>query len=627
LRFAKIGVTLGTPMTTVRSPLLALSLAAVASSLASVSCGPGAAAEAIRPKDPSAAAALGDGAGSCHEVEKYGEPLVVDWKPDQRGDLEEVMHDGVAVVAYSCSGIKLLKQCHIEGSYGYLGMTKREQVVRLQNADELRANLPLSGLKIAGEIGGEMNRGTTLDIALVTVGKRRTTWKSPTRDDLKGDCDGATHVVRGAAVGAFAVQTGTQAEVKTSVQIFGAGAGAGSSSAKDVNDKEGDPTACSSASPDATSAPSQCGAAVRIELVAIGDAAAKQPPAPPDKQASATADKSHPLEVEAEPCPKGLVLVEGKCTTPTDAKPHQCEPGDQPDCQKQCDSGHAGSCGALGAIFEGRTHEYDKALAALKKGCDGGDTRSCVNLGGMTLEGLGTKADPTAAATLFDGGCNNGDAVGCARLGTLTHAGTGVTKDDTRAAALLRKGCEGGQARACGELGSLTRDGAGVTKDDAAAMTLFRRGCSGDDARSCRLGGEAAEARDAILASILFQRGCYAADFQESGRSCAGLGRILQAGPMADPARAKDAYEWACNKMNNLGCAVLKVAYGGTRPVFPDVGEEIKMEGVCNGGNARACATLGVLQIAENNPMGKSTLQRACDMNDQWGCALKAKAH
>ncbi len=605
--------------------LLCLPCAVVAAGLLASSCGGGTPADLLRPKDPSAAAALGDGA-ACHQVEKYGEPLVVDWKPDQRGDLEEVMHDGVAVVAYSCTGIKLLKQCHLDGAYGYLGMTKREQVVRLQSADELQANLPLSGLKIAGDIGGELSRGTTLDIALVTVGKRRTTWKTPSRDDLKGDCDGATHVVRGASVGAFAIATGTRAEAKTSVQIFGAGAGAGSSSARDVNDKEGDPTACAGASPDATSAPAQCGAAVRIELVALGDAT-KAPPKAAAGAPAAGDDKVHALEVEAEPCPKGLVLIEGKCTTPTEDKAHQCEPGDQPDCQKQCDRGHAASCGALGAIFQDRTREYGKALAALKKGCDGGDVRSCVNLGGMTFDGVGTKADPVAAAPLFQSGCDGGDAIGCARLGLSYRSGTGVTKDDARAAGLLRKGCDGGNPRACGELGSMMREGAGVAKDDAAATKLLARGCDGGDARSCVLAGEQAEANNAILASIYFQRGCYGGDFKESARACAGLGRVFQAGPMANDQRAHDAYQWACDKMNALGCAVLKVSWGDQRPVFSDMADQIRMQGVCDGGNARACATVGVLQVATGNVMGKSTLERSCSMGDAWGCALKAKVH
>jgi len=48
------------------------------------------------------------------------------------------MREGVAVVAYFCDGIRLLKDCHIDGQYGFMGMTRREQVVRLENADELR---------------------------------------------------------------------------------------------------------------------------------------------------------------------------------------------------------------------------------------------------------------------------------------------------------------------------------------------------------------------------------------------------------------------------------------------------------------------------------------------------------
>ena len=213
------------------------------------------------------------------------------------------------------------------------------------------------------------------------------------------------------------------------------------------------------------------------------------------------------------------------------------------------------------------------------------------------------------------------------RLGFLYRAGNGVGHDDARAATLLRKGCDGGQARACGELGLMTRDGAGVAADTNAATTLLRRGCDGGDARSCTAVGELFETRDPIAASIYYERGCFASDWKESGKSCAGLGRVMQAGPMANEARSKDAYSWACNKMNALGCAVLKVAWGDSRPVFPDIQEQIRLQDTCNRGDARACATLGVLQVATGNAMGKSTLERACTMNDQWACALKAKAH
>src|SRR5262245_47206036 len=166
-----------------------VTLLAMTAGYALVSCGSGAAAEAVRPETPTAANALGEGA--CGDVTGGGEPLVVDWKPEQRGDLEIAMKDGVAVVSYSCDKLELLKDCRIEGQYGYIGMTTREQVVRLESSDEVRANLPLSGAQLSGELA----RGTTLEVAMILVGKRRTTWNEPTRNDLKGACDKATHYV------------------------------------------------------------------------------------------------------------------------------------------------------------------------------------------------------------------------------------------------------------------------------------------------------------------------------------------------------------------------------------------------------------------------------------------------
>src|SRR5262249_28771948 len=108
-----------------------LSFAGILGLVSLAGCGPGAAAEAIRPDDPTASGALGE--AGCRDVDKSGEPLIVDWKPDQRGDLEIAMKEGVAIVQYSCKGIKLLKECHIEGNYGFIGMTTKEQVVRLNN--------------------------------------------------------------------------------------------------------------------------------------------------------------------------------------------------------------------------------------------------------------------------------------------------------------------------------------------------------------------------------------------------------------------------------------------------------------------------------------------------------------
>src|SRR4051812_14195271 len=101
-------------------PAIAIAALTVVAAALAGGGGPGSVAAAIRPDAPTAAGALGEPAGECHEVDSSAEPLVVDWKVEQRGDLEEAMHDGVAVVSYSCKGIKLLKECHIDGKYGFL---------------------------------------------------------------------------------------------------------------------------------------------------------------------------------------------------------------------------------------------------------------------------------------------------------------------------------------------------------------------------------------------------------------------------------------------------------------------------------------------------------------------------
>ncbi len=432
-------------------------------------CGAGGAAEAVRPQDPTAAGALGEESkGACQGVAKGAEPLIVDWKPEQRGDLEVAMREGVAVVGYSCEGIKLLNDCRIDGKYGFIGMTKKEQVVRLKSADEVRANLPLSG----GAIGGELKRGAALEIAMIMVGKKRTTWDEPTTADLKGSCDGATHYVRGATVGAFVLDMGTEAKVRAAAELFGAGTSGASESGKQARNQEGEPDDCAKSTPESEKPPAQCGAPIRLVLAPIPAVPAdgKEPAVPkPAPKAVAEADNA---------CPAGLVFTEGKCTTAGSAPSFLCEPTKKDECSAQCDKGHAGSCAALGGVYL-QSRDTSKAVPALKKGCDGDEAKACVNLGLVT-------DDATAATKLFEKGCSAGVALGCEKLGRAYLAGSGgVTADVTKALTLLRQGCEGGQDTACAGAAELMASGKGGAQDIKGAAELYKRACDGSVAASC----------------------------------------------------------------------------------------------------------------------------------------------
>jgi len=548
--------------------------------------------------------------------------LIVDWKPEQRGDLEVAMKEGVAVVAYSCDGIKLLKDCHIDGQYGFMGMTRREQVVRLEDADEVRANLPLSG----ASLGGAVERGSTLDIAMVMVGKTRTTWDHPTREDLKGTCDGATHFVRGAMVGAFVMDRGSQAKVRAAAEILGVGAGANSASSAQFRNQDGDPTDCKSATPDSVKAPSQCGAPIRLVLTAIAPAPSGEDAA---KAAPPAADTPSVAAIE-EPCPEGLVYSEGKCTAAATAPAFQCAAGKADECQAQCDKGHAGSCATLGAMLAGGggvARDDAKALTVLKKACDGGESRGCVNLGVMLVEGRGGAANPTEAAPLLDKGCQDGDALGCGLLGNLYAAGTGVAKDASKASALFQQACQGGHARSCFSAGRMLLAGEGGAADPARGSELLKRACDGGQGDACNAIGELHEVgkqarKDLILASMMYRRGCIVG----TGDACTNMGRLQLAGaPGAGGSEqeAKRNFERGCMLRSELSCAVLKGVFGAQTPFIPNIARSQELRRACDGGDARACGMTGVLALAQGiKPMAMNDLQRACTMTDAFACAV-----
>jgi hypothetical protein len=364
-------------------------------------CGAG---EAIRPQDPTYAGASGGdtlahGPG-CHDVGSDGSPLIVDWKPEERGDLEVAMRQGVAVVHYDCNSFRLLADCHPRGTYGFVGITKKEQIISLANADEAKANLPLNG----GTLGASLSRGSTLDIALVMVGKQATTFSGLTRDDLVvGSCDGATHFVHGATVGAFAMKTGTAGEVQSTASLFGVGANAGSSSHRSVSNKDGDSEACSQADLDAKKPPAQCGALLRIQLVAISDGAKTDAKVGPPATGDAGAPDKGRAGVKAPPsdlsCPDGLVAVQGKCAAVAQAAnmPHECKYGDPKDCAVQCDAGELTSCARLGFMYTDMTGfvHYDeaKSLALFQRACGGGNQAGCSGLGEAYELALGVVED------------------------------------------------------------------------------------------------------------------------------------------------------------------------------------------------------------------------------------------
>jgi len=552
-------------------------------------------------------------------------PLIVDWAPEMRADLEEAMHDGVAVVAFDPKGLRLLKRCRIDGKYGFVGVTTKYQLVQLESADEVRANLPLAGATIIAKLGAELEQGKTLDVAMAMIGKKRTTWRDVTNADLQGDCAGATHFVRGATVGAFVLDTGTRGKARAAAEVLGAGASYATGGSKKVHNADGSLDACKLATPEGEKPPSQCAALIRLELEPI------------EKEAPAKKGKDEKREVTAEKapeCPEGMVLAAGKCAPKAAAQTHLCTYKDAVDCQKQCDAGDAGSCNNLGVMLlqgDGVTRDPKKADQVFLKACEGGEPRACVNLALRSYQ-----SDPQNSLKLAAKGCFDGNALGCELVGEAYYYGQVIPKDTHKALRFYKAACDGGNQAGCTNLGLLYAGGASdIPKNEALGIVYTKRACDGGVSTACGNLGLKYEfgvvvKKDEKQAVELFERACR----MSGGGDCLRIAIATQSGfgVKKDDARAKALYQLACRDSGTsfgaMACGVLNLAYGDHHPLPQDAMAQVDtvMKPQCEQDVPRACTFLGVAHLAQGkNTTGEMYLNAGCKAKDYWACDLKKR--
>jgi hypothetical protein len=574
----------------------------------------------------------------------FGEPLVVDWKPQHRVDLEAAMKEGVAIVKYDCKSIELVRDCRIEGGYGFMATTTKEEVVKLTSADDVRINLPLSGLKLGADLGADMQRGASLDIALVMVGKKATTWKNVETKDLRGaGCKDATHFIASASIGAFVMQTGSQTQARTAFEMFSVGAGATTSATKSMRNIDGSIDECKKATPDSAAPPGQCGAPLRLELVPILTKA----PEKGDRKKDAPA-----VDVNAvNSCPDGYVFEAGKCTekaAATGKGGFQCKGTEFKECDTQCQAGNAMSCDLAGIFYRwgnsggvkqdlalarayfkksceggaargcldfgvslehgiGGATEIDSAYSIYKKSCEDGEPIGCTWLGTLYENGSGVNANPEKAMKLYQQGCNGGHEVGCTFLGTLYERGLGLPKDDARAVQLYERGCRGDNGQACSNLASRRDTGRGVMKDELEAYKLHVKGCEHGWGKSCETLGdrylaggnsippEGRQSSGPEAALVFFKAGCTAA--RPSPDACGKLGLLFEQGKGVekDLSLANDIYKKGCETDSGVSCRFLAENVSAGLGVKSDVALAYKiMRRGCELGDLEACRKAAV---------------------------------
>jgi uncharacterized protein len=433
-------------------------------SVLSFGCQAGKPAETIRPDAPTASDAMEEGKFECTSIPSHPEPLVVDWKASDRMNLALALQQPkVAVVAYDCSGLRLLRDCSLPGGYAFAGAGMMEEMVQLVGSDEVSASLPLNGVSL----GAGMQRNSSIDIAIAYIGKRGSLVDAAARTDLVGTCDGATHYVRGALVGAFAVQSGTAGDLHATAEVWKVSASAASNSERKELNRDGDIEACKQYEPGTDKPPGQCQSAIRLELAPIvGDAGASAVASPP----AAAGGSAEPLP---NPCPEGYALAQGKCTRATAeaTAAFRCAPTDLSECEAQCEKGNADSCYNAGQLHHragihrpgtpvppGQDYETKVKDAAkfYERGCELGAMPACNQTAGLYLNGTGGKSkDVAKGRELLERACNRLDWQACVNLSSFWKF-TGDPKPNIdQAIRWSQRACDLGSAAGCGSLASI----------------------------------------------------------------------------------------------------------------------------------------------------------------------------
>ena len=490
-------------------------------------------------------------------AKKPSAPLVVDWKPEHRLDLEVRSKRGPAVVRFDKDVFELIPECETQGRYAYVGVTPKLEVVSIRSRAELHTNLPAGAFSLAAKLENE--GALRADIRM--VGQRILDRPTVTRNELRGNCTRATHFVRSMTVGAFRFMSGTAAELGGDVDVMGAGFGGSSKGKHKTLQVDGDFKACGAADPDAPNAPAQCRAIIRIQIVPIGAAAqeAEQTPTCGDGMrwnGSGCVTETRLAHEAKQRAPAKENEVVGK-------RPggFECKLDSPKDCLEQCKAGNVPSCVNLGLLSEAGVNGVQKSITNASKlykiGCDRGNMKGCGYLANLHQLAKNYRE----AAELGIKACKGGFNGACTNLAILAFYGRGVTENRPLAFKMWARACKLRDWNACNNAGALLFNGLGVPQDQKLARALFAKACEAPGKEGCINLGETYELgmggpKDVKKAVELYLSTCN----MNQPLGCILTGLALEERVASPDAKKKAAalYEKACGMPGGGGCLTIE---------------------------------------------------------------------
>jgi hypothetical protein len=215
--------------------------------------------EPIPPKPPEVTKPVEEAAPTCQKGKNDDRPLAVSLTKEEREQLRLGLADGgLLPVKYENCELVFLKDCQLNVFYEYMPASFRKERVAIRDAKDLFDAMPIHG----ADTWKELKRSGELGVSLIEIGRWESHEKDVGKDDLRpladGGCNGATHLVTAASMGAFRLQAGAIDKAQSLLE-------------------EGVEDACAHATTYDRSPPDNCAAALRIELTPLPEGGVIQP--------------------------------------------------------------------------------------------------------------------------------------------------------------------------------------------------------------------------------------------------------------------------------------------------------------------------------------------------------------
>jgi hypothetical protein len=393
----------------------------------------------------------------------------------------------------------------VAGDYRYNGVSRKTKLVQMKDLFTAAANF--GGVMATAAFRGELSRGRSLNLAYVLVGNQATSVNDVQPVQLAGRCEGATHFVFEAQLGAFVLETAEAGKAEASVDSLFGNAQAKDESSKSTRTTDGDPKSCDNASRKDAEPLDGCSALMRVELMAIRGAPDGGMTAEALKAGSSPAVATSSGALTAAPggatrtalgCPDGLAYVDGVCVAPQADAPGLCS-YDQPEqCLDACLKGSLESCDRWGfASLQG----WDKVRAEWHV-FDESAAHSLEKLGKFERKSEWTPLFVAWADAVLvhedrlQAACDQDFKAACGALGVAIYTRAWSPKasdaDFGRWKDAALKGCELGDVYSCA---AVFNSGMTVTRNDRTAPNLsnkekwlaYMRSCSSGNAAGCAL--------------------------------------------------------------------------------------------------------------------------------------------